>query len=271
MQWENLTADDFAKAVKETQTCIVPLAVLERHGPHLPVGCDMLCGRQVCIDAANIEPAVVFPPWFLGQVLESSCFPGCITLPPRMLVELMLHMLDEIGRNGFTKIVLFLAHGGNKFLSPFLAQCQLHEQKPYQVYCVDPWQIQSKQDWARWQKLMETDEFAHADEMETSWMLAVDKDLVKMDRLGKPFHTLGRLDHIQKSGFNAFYWYGEYPENYVGDARPATAAKGKVIASTIAKALARFIKVVKADKTAAKLAAEFFAREANIRKLRRKS
>ena len=45
--------------------------------------------------------------------------------------------MDEIGRNGFKKIILFNGHGGNVHLLHFLAQCSLWEEKPYSVYLFD--------------------------------------------------------------------------------------------------------------------------------------
>ena len=266
MKWEEINSDKFAQAVIDCQgVCILSLAVMERHGPHMPVGTDMIDGLHICSEAAKHEPAVVFPPWFLGQVYESSCFPGAITVPPGMLVDLLMHILDEIGRNGFTKIILYVSHGGNKFLAPFLAESQLQRPKPYQVYVTDFMAGQTPEEMRVWQKALETKEFGHACEMETSMLLAHRPDLVNMKALTADFHTLGRLSHVMQHGFNGFYWFGEYPTNYVGDSRPATAEKGRVINESFIRSLARFIKIVKDDKAAHALAAEFFGKERGIR------
>ena len=73
MQWENLTAPDFAGAVKDTQgVCVLPLACIERHGDHLPLGTDLFLGMEVARRAAEIEPAVVFPPFYFTQILEAA-------------------------------------------------------------------------------------------------------------------------------------------------------------------------------------------------------
>ena len=65
---------------------------------------------------------MVFPPFYFGQIYEARCFPGALTLRPALLLELLQAVLDEIGRNGFRKIILVNAHGGNAHLLPFLAQ-----------------------------------------------------------------------------------------------------------------------------------------------------
>ncbi len=134
MQWEELTAVDFARAARETGVCLIALGVVEKHGEHLPLGTDFLNGHAIACLAAEKEPAVVFPPFYFGQIYEARCFPGTITIKPTLLIELLQGVLDEIGRNGFGKIILFNAHGGNDFLVPFLAQCALWDPKPYSLY-----------------------------------------------------------------------------------------------------------------------------------------
>ena len=53
MQWENLTATEFATAVKETQTCIFPMGVIEKHSEHLPLGTDFLNIHKIACLAAE--------------------------------------------------------------------------------------------------------------------------------------------------------------------------------------------------------------------------
>ncbi len=265
MKWEELTGDQFPKAVADCGgVCIVPLAVIERHGPHLPLGTDMINGLHCAAEAAKLEPAIVAPPWYIGQIYEAKCFPGTISFPPRLLVENILHLYDEIGRNGFAKIVAYICHGGNNNLAPFLAQCQLDAPKSYQVYTVDFLGGQTEQQKKRWQEVMDTKDWFHAEELETSMTLAHRPDLVDMKAVKGGAKSLDRMAALGQ-GFSGFGWYARYPEHYAGDARPATAEKGRVINDTIIEALANFIRAVKQDKVAPALAAEFFARESSIR------
>ena len=80
MNWENLTSKEFAQAVKETGVCIVAFGVIERHGDHLPLGTDFLNGHKLATLAAQKESAVVFPPFYFGQIYEARCFPGTVTI-----------------------------------------------------------------------------------------------------------------------------------------------------------------------------------------------
>ncbi len=262
MQWEQLTAPDFARAVIGTKVCVVAFGVLERHAEHLPLGTDYLNGHRLACLAAEQEPAVVFPPFFYGQIYEARCFPGTVTLKPTLLLELILGVLDEIGRNGFEKIILLNAHGGNDYLLPFLAQSMLWEKKTYSLYFYDGYREASSS--PEWQAIIETPLHGHACECETSISLANHPHLVKMENVTGPGESLGRLDALP-GNISAVSWYANYPQHYAGDARSASAEKGRRLQQLQVDALARFIKAVKADQVVAALEQEFFEREAILR------
>ena len=266
MRWEELTSDDFTKAVVDCgRVCVLSLGVIERHGPHMPLGTDLINGLYVCTQAAEREKAIVFPPWYLGQIYEAKCFPGTITIPPAVLLELLLSILDEIGRNGFTKIITYIAHGGNNWITRFLTQCQLDQPKRYQLYAFNYSGGMTEQQKRAWREAMVTDGGGHAGESETSIMLAHRPELVKMEAVGERMgERLGRMDHV-KPGLNGFWWYGDHPEHWAGDARPASAETGKKLVELQIEALAAYIRAVKNDDVTPKLASEFFARERRLR------
>src|SRR3981081_3773847 len=69
--WEELTGADFVEAIKRSQgTCVLPFGILEKHGPHLPLGTDLLDVRYAALHAAAKEYAVVFPEYYFGQIFE---------------------------------------------------------------------------------------------------------------------------------------------------------------------------------------------------------
>jgi len=62
VQWEELSAAEFASGIARAQgTCLLPFGVLEKHGPHLPLGNDLLNVRYAALNAAQQEYAIVFP------------------------------------------------------------------------------------------------------------------------------------------------------------------------------------------------------------------
>jgi creatinine amidohydrolase len=262
MQWEQLTAAEFEAAVRETGVCVIAMGVIERHGQHLPLGTDYLNGHEIARLAAEKEPAVVFPPFYFGQIYEARCFPGAVTIRPTLLLELVQGVFDEIGRNGFEKIVVYNAHGGNSHLLPFLAQCALWEEKPYHLYI--PTELLAPERVDEWKAICETSEHGHACECETSITMANYPHLVKMDRVpDAPATALKRMKDLPPTS-TGIWWYSDYPEHYAGDARPASAKKGRRLRQLVVDSLAEYIAAVKADRVVPALSKEFFCRARQI-------
>ena len=261
MQWEQLTAADFAQAVRDTGVCLIAMGVLEKHSEHLPLGTDFLNGHALCCLAAEREPAVVFPPFYFGQIYEARCFPGAVTLKPTLLIELIQTVFDEIGRNGFEKIVAYNAHGGNGSLLSFLGQSTLWERKPYSLYLPTRHVLPGKE--AEWKALLETEYHGHACECETSISLANHPELVEMERV--PAQPARPLDRLKKTPTRSgIWWYADHPDHYAGDARTATREKGLKLRELEVEFLADYLAQVKADTVVPALEREFFARADRI-------
>jgi creatinine amidohydrolase len=264
MQWENLTSTEFAAAARETGVCILTLGVIEKHSEHLPLGTDVLNAHRVACLAAEQEPAVVFPPFYFGQIYEARCFPGAVTLAPTLLIELIRGVLDEIGRNGFRKIILYNGHGGNTHLIRFLAQASLWERKPYSLYIPERHLTPKRAE--KWQAMRETEVGGHACENETSLTLGNYPELVKLDKVPEePALPLNRMGDLPPT-FTGIGWYSNYPDHYAGDARTATVDKGRALVKWSVKTLAEYIAAVKADEVVPALEDEFFGRAGKVGK-----
>src|SRR5215217_3001426 len=71
-RWDELTASEWPKAIKASnETCILPIGILEKHGPHVPIGSDLIKVREWAAKATKKEYAVVFPDFFYGQINEA--------------------------------------------------------------------------------------------------------------------------------------------------------------------------------------------------------
>src|SRR5215467_2856614 len=71
-RWDELTAGDWPAALeKSAYTCILPIGILEKHGPHAPMGSDLIQVREWSSRAAKKEYVVVFPDYFYGQIYEA--------------------------------------------------------------------------------------------------------------------------------------------------------------------------------------------------------
>jgi creatinine amidohydrolase len=262
MRWDELTGDLFPEAVQQAQgVCLLPLSCIERHGHHLPLATDMFIGREVCNRAAALEPSIVFPDFIFTQILEARHYPGCIGIDPDLTIRLLKNVCHEIARNGFEKIVIVNAHGGNDNLIHYFAQIQLANPRDYVVYIAE--QVYSPEDEAAIRAQWETTVDGHAGEKETSALLAIRPDLVQSaampaDGEGLP---LGRLQHLRDLNMDVgVWWYADHPSHYRGDGLPATPEKGNLWIEARARGLAKAIRAIKDDTETTRLQDEFFGR-----------
>src|SRR6202047_606517 len=101
VHWEELTAADFREGIHRSQaTCLLPFGILEKHGPHLPLGTDLLDVRYSALHGAEQEYAIVFPEYYFGQIAEAKHEPGTVAYSREMQLALLQETTDEMARNG---------------------------------------------------------------------------------------------------------------------------------------------------------------------------
>src|SRR5258708_18163494 len=138
VKWEELTAADFRDAIQLSKaTCLLPFGILEKHGPHLPLGTDLLNVRHASLQAAQREYALVFPQYYFGQIFEAKHEPGTVAYSMELQLKLLQETTDEMARTGCKKTAIVNGHGGNEHLIPFVAQTQLARPRDYVVYVLD--------------------------------------------------------------------------------------------------------------------------------------
>ena len=99
VHWEELTAADFREGIHRSQgTCLLPFGILEKHGPHLPLGTDLLDVRYTALHAAEQEYAVVFPEYYFGQIAEAKHEPGTMAYSRSLQLALLQETTDEMAR-----------------------------------------------------------------------------------------------------------------------------------------------------------------------------
>lgn len=259
-KWEELTSPDFVKAVEISGgICIIPMGIIEKHGPHLPLGTDLLDVREVCSRAVQKEYAIIFPQFYFGQIFEAKSQPGTMAYSPELVWNVLQETCDELNRNGITKIIIVNGHGGNGNLIPYFCQAQLASQKNYAVYFFSPEDTEQFRE--KVMKLRKTNTGGHADEEETSMILAHKPELVHPDRAGQQSGAdLKRLDLPYT--YTGIWWYAKYPNHYAGDGSYASKELGNMLLDNEAEQLAVMIRGIKADKTVIELQNEFYDKSA---------
>src|SRR5277367_2961005 len=254
-KWEELTAEDFQKAIaKAQQTCVLPFGIIEKHGPQLPLGTDLINVRYVVSHAVEQEYAVVFPEYYFGQIFEARHEPGTMAYSAKLQLELLQETTDEMGRNGCKKIVIVNGHGGNNHLLPYFAQSQMAVPHDYVVY------IFSRAAYAPGRPQMKTTTDDHAGESETAHTMISRPDLVHQERSGEESGAdRNRLD-LPKSVYTGIWWYAKFPDHYAGDGALANKELGQADMNAWVATLTEAIRAVKADDESLKLQNEFFAK-----------
>lgn len=257
VRYEELTAPDFIRAVaKSGGTCIVPLGILEKHGPHLPVGTDLIACREVALKAAEAEYAVVFPPYFVGQIFEARHQPGTIAYGSRMMLDFLQQTCDELARNGFKRIVLVNGHGGNDAFLHFFCQSQLETRRDYVVYLFEPAYDEAAE--AKLGQMRKTAVDGHAGEEETSVMLAHHAGLVKLDRAKDETGEDQKRQAGLKNAYTGIWWYAGQPNHYRGDGSAGNAEFGRALFEAERAALIDMLRTVKKDDVTPELQRRFF-------------
>jgi creatinine amidohydrolase len=254
VHWEELTAADFREAVRQSGgTCLLPFGILEKHGPHLPLGTDLLNVRYAALHAAEQEYAVVFPEYYFGQIFEARHEAGTVAYSSHLQLELLQETTDEMARNGCKKIIVVNGHGGNESLLPYFAQSQLDKPRDYVVYVLGiseppaggPPKKSTGVDW-------------HAGESETSKTMISHPDLVHQDRAKSESGADQARLNLPDNLYTGIWWYARFPNHYSGDGSAATRERGDFEMKAWIDSIVNSIRAVKKDDESLKLQNEFF-------------
>lgn len=257
-KWEELTAGDFKEAIAMAQgTCLLPFGILEKHGPHLPLGTDLLDVRYVAEHAAQQEYAIIFPEYFAGQIFEAKSQPGTIAYSPELQLQLLQETTDEMARNGCKKVVIVNGHGGNEHLLPYFAQAQLYRPHDYVVY------VQWGHEATKKVGAEKTGPDFHAGASETSNVLVTHPDLVHMDRANSESGADQKRLHLPDNVYTGIWWYARFPNHYAGDGSAATKEQGEADVQSWINTVVRAIRAIKADDESLKLQNEFYEKSAH--------
>jgi creatinine amidohydrolase len=245
VMWKELSAEDLRAKAAADAIVILPVASMEQHGPHLPVGVDTILCEAVCKAGAEAAaahvPVVVAPTLWCGMAEHHMAFGGTFTFDIPTYRAVLLAFLTSIERHGFTRVFIVNGHGGNiaalnAFLPDFARETGLKVRASTYFDLAESDLAPVLED----QKGVQ-----HACEVETSLMMVVAPDLVKHDRIPEAFG--GRV------GANAVdSWYAK-PARFRsfkdltasgvnGDARRASREKGEKVLAICANGLAGFLR-----------------------------
>jgi creatinine amidohydrolase/Fe(II)-dependent formamide hydrolase-like protein len=238
-----LTSPEVAALPKDNAAVVLSVASVEQHGPHLPCITDSLVGQTILgLALERLRPDVqvwVVPPLCYGKSNEHRPFAGTLTLSAQTLAAVVRDVALSVARAGFKRLVLLNSHGGNPPVLDYIAR-DLHEETGMQLFSImisrmglqDPVTDPQELAWGM-----------HAGDSETSWVLALAPELVRMDRAadagGYPRMPEG-IRHLAVRGPVGFSWLTAdlSSAGVLGNPRAATAEKGEAYVQATVETLA---------------------------------
>lgn len=232
--WSDLTTDDLARRDMRRTVAVLPVAAIEQHGPHLPLGTDAIIAEGYLARVRAFVPddldILLLPIQVVGKSDEHDAFPGTLSLDTGTALTAWTGIGAAIHRAGCRKLVIVTSHGGNSALIDLVAG---DLRARFGLVAVTT-------AWARFgypDGLFPLDEIAHgihAGGVETALMLALRPDLVRTDRIAD-FPPRSRamvrdFTHLRAGRPAAFAWKAGdlHPSGAMGDARLGSAEAGQV-------------------------------------------
>ena len=213
---------EFSKFIKKTDFAILPVGSLEQHGPHLPFNTDVLIAEYLAEHLARETGALLMESLKYAPDFSLRFFPGTVKLPDELFTKLIIEITESMFSHGVKTMYVLVGHHGA------FAACKEAERKllltsqarivnlllpglneAINKYCVSK----------RWNAYN-----VHAEEFETSCILALHPELVDMNKAVKEYPPVDPL-----FGAISISWTDFCKSGVIGDATVATPEKGKSI------------------------------------------
>ena len=245
--WTDIHWPDTAAAGRSRWIAVLPLAATEQHGPHLPVGTDVMIAEAYLARArehlADIVPATFLPLQPVGISTEHIHYPGTLTLPTDVALKTWMALGESVARAGVRKLVMVTSHGGNSAAMTLVAQ-DLRAQHGLLVVTTS---------WSRFgapEELFSAEELrhgVHGGAVETSIMLARYPQTVRNAAIAdfRPASIAIEKDYRWLSAHRPapFAWQAQdiHPSGAAGDATKASAASGEQLLDHGARAFCELL------------------------------
>lgn len=241
LELEHLTSPEAAAAIAAGKTTAVfACGAVEQHGPHLPMFMDAEHGTRLALEvAARLGDALVAPTVRVGCSDHHLSFAGSLSLRAETLEAVCHDYCVSLARHGFRRILIIPSHGGNfaplRAMLPRL-QAAVTPRAEVRLYAELMELIEVWRGVVRELSGLEDRVGGHADIAETSVLLAIHPDRVRLDRAAEGYR--GALDEAALARIIRDGLHTITPNGILGDARGATAAMGARCIAVLADRIA---------------------------------
>jgi creatinine amidohydrolase len=178
---QEMTWPDVREYLKTSDMVIIPLGSTEQHGPHMPLGTDYYEALGMSKRVSARTGVLVAPVVLAGYSVYHSGFPGTLSLKPETLEQVLFETAEMLIKYGFRRFMFFNYHGGNRIIESMVIHRINHTTEAIAVAIGVGASFQSSQE-----RIPGVDYDKHAGVGETSIMLCLKPELVKMERAEKP-------------------------------------------------------------------------------------
>lgn len=226
------SSHEVAAGLKDNLIALLPVGAMEQHGPHLPLTTDTILAEGVARRIARLVGGLLMPAFAYGDAWSAEGWAGTISISPETTQEALIDIGSGLRRAGFAGLVTVNGHFGNR--APIGAAAEVLIEEGLPVLALDyPGLEEAAAEYCVSEPAGPG--FYHADEVETSMMLALAPDAVRMGRAVAEYPVFPSdfgTRPIQLSTFNT--------SGVFGDPRGATAETGeKIIARIVAESVAQ--------------------------------
>ncbi|RXZ73243.1 creatininase family protein [Agromyces albus] len=213
---------------------ILPFGALEQHGPHLPLGTDTVTAAEVARRLAQRLDAVLLPPLHYGETWNNAGYPGTLSLSPATVTAIAVDLGRSLAASGARAFVVVNGDWGNR-MPLHAAMRTLNAEGVIAAITLDYPGMDAAIDELR-ESAAAAPGLNHADEIETSIMLAIAPEHVRPERYVAEYPTFPSDFGTRPMQLHPFS-----PSGVFGDPSTATAAKGEAILAATVEASLRVL------------------------------
>lgn len=231
LQAETATWEEARDYLARVPAAILPLGATEQHGPHLPQNTDTILATEICRRVAERSAGYLLPALPITYSWVWHRFPGTLWVGMRTFMDVVKEIVRSLERGGVRAMLMLTGHGANQAPLKYAVR-ELAEVSSVAIMHGAPLGLERAVQEAESRPWLGAYEL-HAEEVETSLMLAVRPDLVRMERAVSDYppvppdygHTVTAMGDLARTGV-------------FGDATRASREKGERWLEQIVEAVA---------------------------------
>jgi creatinine amidohydrolase len=180
-----MTNPEVEEFLKTKHTIIIPTGATEQHGPHAPLLTDVLIPQEIARRAAPQIGALVAPPINYALSYPHVGFKGLVHIRIPTFMSMIEDLCVAFAASGFTRIIFLNGHYDNTYAIAYAcANAADKLSKDVKAFPINYWDALTPDEVAEFSGLKNG---LHANAAETSAVLAINPNLVDMERANAEF------------------------------------------------------------------------------------